>query len=261
MTAPAIRTVIVDDEPAARGALRSLLAGEPDIEVIAELGDGASALEVIRTESPDLLFLDIQMPEMDGFTLLRRLQSSSLPVTVFVTAYDQYALRAFDAEAIDYLLKPFSDERFHQSLARARQQIQLGRVGELSQELRRLLARTERAAEKPGFVSRLTVKTDGRITVVPVSDIDWLEAEGDFVKVRCGRTSHLMRETMKDVESMIDPGRFVRIHRSTIVNVDRIKEMQPYFKDDYVIILQDGSRLRLSRRYKTRLEAALGSRF
>ena len=253
-----IRCVIVDDEPAARGALRSLLAGELDIEIAGELADGESALAFIREEAPDLLFLDIQMPEMDGFSVLRQLDPAKMPVIVFVTAYDQYALQAFDAEAIDYLLKPFSDERFQQALARARRQIQNGLLGTLSEELRRVLSRTGTPDQ---YRSRLVIKSDGRSTIIPVADVDWLEADGDVVKVHTTRAAHVLRETMKELESQLDPGHFVRIHRSTIVNVDRIKELQPYFKGDHVVLLSNGARLKLSRRFKNRLEAVLGHSF
>jgi two-component system LytT family response regulator len=254
-----IRCLIVDDEPAARGALRSLLAEEADVEIVGELADGESALSFIRKEGPDLLFLDIQMPEMDGFSVLRQLEPSRMPVIVFVTAYDQYALRAFDSEAMDYLLKPFSDERFQQAMGRARRQILAGRIGALSDELRRVLNRTDTGEDAGEYRSRLVIKSDGRITIIPVADVDWLEADGDVVKVHTARrASYLLRETMKDLESQLDPGIFVRIHRSTIINVDRIKELEPYFKGDYVVLLSDGTRLKLSRRFKDRLEGLLG---
>jgi two-component system, LytTR family, response regulator len=256
-----IRCLIVDDEPAARGALRSLLEQEPDIEIAGELADGETALRFLRKSPADLLFLDIQMPEMNGFDMLRELDGASVPVIVFVTAYDQYALRAFDSEAVDYLLKPFSDERFHQALARARRQIRSGRIGSLSDQLRRLLARTA-PSEVPGeYRSRLLIKHEGRITILPLAEVDWLEADGDLVKVHAGTRTFPVRETMKELESQIDPARFVRIHRSTIISVDRIKEMQPYFKGDYVVILRDGTNLKLSRRFKGDLEKALGRNF
>jgi two-component system LytT family response regulator len=254
-----IRTLIVDDEPAARGALRTLLVQEPDVDIAGEAGDGDSALPMIRSGGIDLLFLDIQMPEMDGFAMLRRLDPADLPVVVFVTAYDQYALRAFDSEAMDYLLKPFSDERFHQAMARARRQIQNGRIGALSDQLLQVLNRGEPAGEPGEYRSRLLIKTEGRMTIIPVDDVDWLEADGDVVKVHtCRRAAYLLRETMKDLEAQLDPGQFVRIHRSTIINVDRIKELQPYFKGDYMVILSDGSKLKLSRRFRHRLEGLLG---
>jgi two-component system LytT family response regulator len=253
-----IRSLIVDDEPAARGALRTLLAQEADIEIVGEMADGESALAFIRKEGADLLFLDIQMPEMDGFAMLRQLDPAAMPVVVFVTAYDQYALRAFDSEAMDYLLKPFSDERFHQAMARARRQIQNGRAGHLSEELLRVINRAA-LLERVEYRSRLVIKSDGRMTIIPVADVDWLEADGDVVKVHTSRrAAYVLRETMKELELQLDPGQFVRIHRSTIINVDRIKELQPWFKGDYVVILSDGARLKLSRRFKDRLESLLG---
>ena len=256
-----IRCLIVDDEPAARGALRSLLTPEPDIEIIAELADGDAALKFLRKSPADLLFLDIQMPEMDGFEVLRQLDDGALPVIVFVTAYDQYALRAFDSEAVDYLLKPYSDERFHQALARARREIGSGRIGTLSEQLRRLLNRTAQSEPSGDYLSRLLIKTDGRIAVVPLDEVDWLEADGDLVKVHAGRNTWELRETMKEIESKLDPARFVRIHRSTILSVDRIRELQPWFKGDYVVVLKDGTKLKLSRRFRSLLEKALGRSF
>ena len=256
-----IRCLIVDDEPAARGALRALLQAEPDIEIAGELADGETALKFLRKSPVDLLFLDIQMPEMDGFELLRRLDGAELPVIIFVTAYDQYALRAFDSEAVDYLLKPYSDERFHQALARARRQVRSGRIGSVSDQLRRLLNRTSAPESSGEYRSRLLIKNDGRITILPMAEVDWLEADGDMVKVHAGARTFQVRDTMKELESQIDPGRFVRIHRSTIISVDRIKELQPYFKGDYVVVLRDGTSLKLSRRFKSELEKALGRSF
>ena len=256
-----IRCLIVDDEPAARGALRSLLETEPDIEIAAELADGEAALKFLRKSPVDLLFLDIQMPEMDGFEMLRQLNGDTMPVVVFVTAYDQYALRAFESEAVDYLLKPYSDERFHQALGRARRQIRSGRIGSLSEQLRRLLARTAAPEPTGEYRSRLLIKNDGRITILPLAEVDWLEADGDLVKVHAGSRTLQVRETMKELEAQIDPNRFVRIHRSTIISVDRIKELQPYFKGDYVVVLRDGTNLKLSRRFKSELEKVLGRSF
>jgi two-component system LytT family response regulator len=259
MTGDRIRALIVDDEPAARGALRTLLAGEPDIEIAGEMADGASALAFLRTGEADLLFLDVQMPEMDGFTLLRQLDQRQMPVVIFVTAYDQYALRAFDTEAMDYLLKPYSDERFQQALARARREIRQGRIGQLTDQVLRVLTRTAPPEPAGEYRARLVIKQDGRMTVIPVADVDWLEADGDTVRVHTTRrAAYLLREPLKDLELLLDPAQFVRIHRSTIINVDRIKELQPYFKGDYIVILSDGTRLKLSRRFRDRLEAVLG---
>jgi two-component system LytT family response regulator len=192
---------------------------------------------------------------------LRRLDGSNIPVIIFVTAYDQYALRAFDSDAVDYLLKPYSDERFHQALARARRQVKSGRIGSVSEQLRRLLNRTAVPVPAGEYRSRLLIKSDGRITILPLAVVDWLVAVCDLVKVHAGTRTFPVRETMKELESQIDPGRFVRIHRSTIISVDRIKELQPYFKGDYVVVLRDGTNLKLSRRFKRELEKVLGRSF
>jgi two-component system LytT family response regulator len=259
-----IRTVIVDDEPAARAAISSLLAGDPEVNLVGECADGRSALQAIRDGAPDLLFLDVQMPEMDGFTLLRELDPAELPVVVFVTAYDQYALRAFEVHALDYLLKPFDDARFREALGRAKQQVRQGKLDALSRQILALLDGMGRAAanERDGqYLKRLVIKSGGRVAILAVRDIDWIEAEGDYVKIHAGRAWHLLRETMKRLEVQFDPARFVRIHRSTIVNVERIKELQPYFRGEHVVILHDGTNLKLSRGYKEHLEAALGRSF
>ena len=261
---PRIRALVVDDEPAARAAIRALLADDTDIQIVGECADGRTALDAIRGEAPDLLFLDIQMPEMDGFTLLRRLDPAEIPVVLFVTAYDQYALRAFEVHALDYLLKPFDDERFRKAVARAKQQVRQGKLGALSGQLAALLegiGRPPVVTSNGQYLKRLAIKAGGRVSILGVKDIDWIEAEGDYVKIHAGRAWHLLRETMKHLETQFDPARFVRIHRSTIVNVERIKELQPYFRGEYVVILQDGTSLKLSRGYKERLEAALGRSF
>lgn len=259
-----IRTLIVDDEPAARAAISSLLADDPEVNLVGECADGRSALRAIRDDAPDLLFLDVQMPEMDGFTLLRELDPADLPIVVFVTAYDQYALRAFEVHALDYLLKPFDDARFREALARAKQQVRQGKLSAISQQLLALLdgaGRPPAAAREGQYLKRLVIKSGGRVTILAVRDIDWIEAEGDYVKIHAGRAWHLLRETMKHLETHFDPARFVRIHRSTIVNVERIKELQPYFRGEYVVILHDGTSLKLSRGYKDHLEAAVGRTF
>lgn len=259
-----IRTLIIDDEPAARAAIQTLLADDPEVSVVGECTDGRSALQAIHDDAPDLLFLDVQMPEMDGFALLRQLDPSELPVVVFVTAYDQYALKAFEVHALDYLLKPFDDHRFRESLVRAKQQVRQGRLGALSQEILSLLDGVGQppAADRDGqYLKRLVIKSGGRVAILGVKDIDWIEAQGDFVRIHAGRAWHLLRETMKRLEKQFDPARFVRIHRSTIVNVERIKELQPYFRGEYVVILHDGTDLKLSRGYKEHLEAVLGRSF
>jgi two-component system, LytTR family, response regulator len=264
----AIRALIVDDEPAARDAIRSLLAGDADIHIVGECADGRTALRAIASTAPELLFLDVQMPEMDGFTMLRQLDPARLPVVVFVTAFDQYALRAFDVHAADYLLKPFDDDRFRDAVSRAKQNVRAGQLGRLSEELRALLdgvipggAAPRSAAPGGPYLKRLVIKSGGRVTLLNVRDIDWIEAEGDYVKIHVAKAWHLLRETMKRLEAQFDPARFVRIHRSTIVNVERIKELQPYFRGEYVVILHDGKSLKLSRGYKEHLESVLGRKF
>jgi two-component system, LytTR family, response regulator len=265
---PGIRALIVDDEPAAREAIRALLAGDTDIHIVGECADGHTALRAIANTSPELLFLDVQMPEMDGFAMLRQLDPARLPVVVFVTAFDQYALRAFDVHATDYLLKPFDDDRFRDAVSRAKQSVRAGQLGRLSEELRALLDGVSPSAPAPRtaapggpYLKRLVIKSGGRVTLLNVRDIDWIEAEGDYVKIHVGKAWHLLRETMKRLEAQFDPARFIRIHRSTIVNVERIKELQPYFRGEYVVILQDGKSLKLSRGYKEHLESVLGRKF
>ncbi len=260
MSAPPIRALIVDDEPAARKAIRGLLAGDPDIRVDGECPDGRSALAAIRDGAPDLLFLDIQMPELDGFEMLRRVEPARLPVVVFVTAYDQYALQAFEAHALDYVLKPFDDERFRQAVVRAKDQVRQRRLGALGEQLVAMLHGASAAPPGPagGWLQRLPIKADGRIAIVELDTVDWLESDGDYVRIHAGGKRHLLRETMKHLEARLDPARFVRIHRSTIVNVARIRELQPYFRGEYVVLLRDGARLKLSRGCRPRLEAVLG---
>lgn len=269
-----IRTLIVDDEPAARQGIRHLLARDPEIHVMGECADGKSAARAILDDAPDLLFLDVQMPGQDGFALLREVGPGRVPAVVFVTAYDQYALRAFEVHAVDYLLKPFDDERFREALARAKHQIRQGELAGLRERLLALLdaplaaggaGAAHRAGALPphtppadGWLRRLAIKSGGRVTILSVKDIDWVEAEGDYVKIHVGKQWHLLRETMKRLESQLDPSRFVRVHRSTIVNVERIRELQPYFRGEYVVLLHDGTSLKLSRGYKEHLEGALG---
>jgi len=270
MSADPIRTLIVDDEPAARAALRALLANDPEISVVGEASDGGAALRRIERDSPDLVFLDVQMPGLDGFGVLNGLESPEQLVVVFVTAYDQYALRAFDVHAVDYLLKPFGDERFRAALARAKREVRQRRLGTASDRLVALLddlgrrgrgGERSEAAPTKGYTRRLVIKSGGRVTVLAVRDIDWIEAEGDYVKLHSGKQAHLLRDTMRHLEAELDPSRFARIHRSTFVNVERIKELQPYFRGEYIVVLQDGTQLKLSRSYKEQLEAALGRSF
>jgi two-component system LytT family response regulator len=253
-----IRTLIVDDEPLARERIRALLEDQVDIDVIGECTDGREAITCIREQRPDLLFLDVQMPLTDGFGVLDAISSERLPAVIFVTAYDQYALRAFDVHALDYLLKPFDRERFQKAVARARRQIRRERTGDIDERLRALIKdiKTESKA-----LERLVVKAAGRVVFLKTEEIDWIEAAGNYVRLHAGRESHLLRETMNALEAKLDPNKFLRIHRSTIINIERIKELHPLFRGEHVVILQDGTRLTLGRVYRDKLQELLGNSF
>jgi two-component system, LytTR family, response regulator len=244
-----IRTLIVDDEPLARERVKRFLRDEKDIEILGECGNGAAAVKSIKSEKPDLVFLDIQMPEKNGFEVIKALNGSALPTVVFITAYDQYALQAFDVHALDYLLKPFNRERFQKALGRAREQIEHRRRGDMDE---RLVSLIENIGAEKKYLERLVVKSVGRVFFLKTSEIDWIEAAGNYLKLHVGRESHMIRETMNGIEGKLDPAKFVRIHRSTVVNIDRIKELHPMFSGDYSAILRDGTELALSRNYRER---------
>ncbi len=247
-----VRVLIVDDEELARQRLQRLLAAEHDVEIIGEASDGVQAVDSIRRLMPDLVFLDVQMPEVDGFAVLERLRPRPAPAIIFVTAHDDYALRAFDVHAVDYLRKPFDAARFKEAFSRARQRLAGSGAEDQARKIDALLAQVE--SQPPRSRERLMVRTDGRLYFVRIDDIDWIEAAGNYVKLHVGRETHLMRETMMGIEKMLDPTRFLRIHRSAIVNLDRVREMQPWFSGEYTVILRDGTQLRLSRVYRERLE-------
>ncbi len=250
-----IRTLIVDDEPLARDRIRGLLSREPDIEVIAECRDGLEAVTTIRRERPALVFLDVQIPELDGFGVVRSLEDS-MPVTVFVTAYDQYALQAFEVHAVDYLLKPFDEERFRKALDRARAAVG-ARNGD-SGVNEKLLALLADLKAPQGHAERIVVKNAGRLFFLRSDEIDWVESSGNYVNLHVGHESHLLRETMAGIESRLDPALFIRIHRTAIVKIDQIKELHPLFHGEYEVVLRDGTRLTLSRGYRDRLQGLLG---
>ena len=253
-----IKAIIVDDEPLARRNLRVLLRNDPDIELIKECSNGAEAVVSIRAVAPDLVFLDVQMPEMDGFEALEHLAGEPLPVIIFVTAYDQYALKAFEVSALDYLLKPFDDARFHKALAQAKRQIEQQDASELGKKLLTLLGTREAKADTPRYITRLMVKTAGRVLFLRIDEIDWIEAYDNYVRLHLSGKAHLLRQTMNELEAALNPEQFARIHRSTIVNLDRIKEMYPHFNGDYLVRLHDGTELKLSRSRKEWLEQRLG---
>lgn len=249
-----VRVLLVDDEPLARTMLREMLKDDPNTEIIGESVNGREALEAIRQLSPDLIFLDVQMPDLGGFDVLAAL-GKQIPNVIFVTAYDQYAVRAFEVNALDYLLKPFDKERFDTAWQRAKAQIMRERNGGTDQ---RILALLEELKAGNKYLERLVIKGGGRIYFLETEEIDWIEAEGNYVSVHSGKKSHLLRETISSLESKLDPKKFVRIHRSSIVRLDRIQELQPWFHGEYRIILQDGTQLTLSRNHRDNLQEALG---
>jgi two-component system LytT family response regulator len=278
-----MRVLIVDDEPIARRRISRLLKAEEDVEVVDEVGSGTDAVAAIRERRPDMVFLDVQMPDMDGFGVVASLGAESMPAIVFVTAYNEYAVKAFDVNAVDYILKPFDPERFRAAFQRARSQLEQRNSAEAGRRIKQLLEEVlgeERAqaiatsvagattangagnghaaapvnVPRARYLDRLMVKHDGRVFFLKVSDVDWFEASGNYVRVHVGRGSHLIRETMHGIEAQLEPNQFARIHRAVIVNLDRIRELQPWFAGDYIVILRDGRQLKLSRTYREALQ-------
>jgi two-component system LytT family response regulator len=253
-------TLIVDDEPLARRNIRLLLNDDPEIEIVGEAASGREALALIKKHSPDLVFLDIQMPELDGFGVLESIDAERLPAIVFVTAFDQYALKAFEFHALDYLLKPFDDARFEKALRQAKHTVGQRELKDLSQRLMALLAGREGnvvPSQQPQYLSRLLIKSAGRVFFLKTDEIDYVQAEDYYVKLHVGRKGHLLRETMNEMEAKLDPARFLRIHRSTIVNVERIRELQQHFNGEYIVVLHDGSEHKLSRSRREQLQTLL----
>lgn len=251
-----LRALIVDDEALARTALLRLLKRERDVTVIGQCEDGESAVQTIRQAQPEIVFLDVQMPEMDGFQVVEAVGAERMPVTIFVTAFDRYAIRAFDANAVDYLLKPFAPDRLTRALARARERC-LGRQDkEAAQRLFSLLD----SRLQSDYAQRLAVATGGRIMFVPVADIDWIEAEGNYARLHVSRKAFEVRETLQALMEKLDPREFIRIHRSTIVNARRIREVQPWFQGSHIVVLQSGEELRMSRYQRDAVDRLLGKR-
>ena len=274
-----MRVLIVDDEALARQRVRRLLQNEADVEVVGEAGTGREAVTMINDLNPDLVCLDVQMPELDGFGVLQELDGGNVPMVLFVTAYDEHAQRAFDVHAVDYVLKPVDADRFRAAFDRARTQrahaAAAERLGELLATVRRLAdggaasadAGAGAAAAGNGvngaatngrYASRILVKHDGRMFFVKTTEIDWIEADRNYVKLHVGKAAHTIRDRISHLEETLDPRLFARIHRSTIVNLNRVREMQQWFSGDYVVILEDGTRLRLSRHYRDRVEKQVG---
>ena len=253
-----IRALIVDDEPLAREKIRTLLAGDPEIEVVGECAGGRDAVNAIREHTPDLLFLDIQMPELDGFGVLQQIGRERIPVIVFVTAYDEYALKAFEVHALDYLLKPFDRDRFETALGRAKKQVRSQQTDDLNERVVSLLTQLQERSEGD-WLERLVVKTSGRIYFVSVDEIDWIEAAGNYVELHVGSRSHLVRMTMKGLEQRLDPRKFVRVHRSAIINIRRIREIQPWFSGEYLVVLEGGAKVNTAQSYRPALRTLLGN--
>lgn len=257
MTAAAkIRTLIVDDEPLARRKIRRMLARDPEVEILDDCANGREAIATISANNPDLVFLDVQMPEIDGFDVLESIPPAGLPFVIFVTAYDQYALRAFEVSAVDYLVKPFDRRRFEKALQRAKTRLSAERGSDLNQQT---LALLEELKARSSHVERLVVKAGGRAFFLKTEEIDWIEAEGKYVRLHLGKESYLLREAIGSLEGQLDPKKFPRIHRSTIVNIERVRELQPWFHNEYRVILKDGTELMLSRSCRKRLGELLGS--
>jgi two-component system, LytTR family, response regulator len=290
-----VRVLIVDDEALARQRVRRLLQNEADVEVVGEAESGHEAVTMIRDLQPDLVCLDVQMPGLDGFGVLGEIDGGHVPMVLFVTAYDEHAQRAFDVHAVDYVLKPVDAERFRAAFEKARKQranaVAAERLGELLETVRRLAdgsggeardgaalaglaagalggaggtataappATNGTAGANGRYASRILVKQDGRMFFVKTTEIDWIEADRNYVRLHVGKTAHTIRERISHLEETLDPRLFARIHRSTIVNLNRVREMQQWFSGDYVVILEDGTRLRLSRHYRDRVEKQVG---
>lgn len=270
MTTRPVRVLIVDDEPLARQRIEDLLAREPNVEIVGTADTGSAAIDAIRSLHPDLLFLDVQMPGKTGLEVARAIGPDSMPATIFVTAYDSHALQAFDLAALDYLVKPFDDERFEQAFRRARRIAELEQTGKLHERLRALLGEEqaagtqapsgEAATRHVRFLDRIAVESKGKVRFVPVDDVDYIAASGPYAEIVVGGRKHVIRETMQTLEERLDPSRFMRVHRSAIVQLDRVDTLLRGAGGDYEIQLKDGTRLRVSRSRRDELAERLGMR-
>jgi two-component system LytT family response regulator len=252
-----IAALIVDDEPLARKFVRRMLEKHSAVEIVGECGNGNEAATAIKEKKPDLVFLDVQMPEMDGFTTLETLSAQSLPQIVFVTAYEQYAIRAFEIYALDYLLKPFDQPRFDKAMTRVYEK-NVDRE-QANTERKQIAALLENVSQKSPYLERLVVKTGGRIIFLKTSEIDWIQADDKYAHLHTGNKSHLVRQTLGALEAQLDPQKFIRIHRSAIVHIERIQELQPMFAGEHTVVLENGTKLTLSRSYKNKLFEILGN--
>jgi len=255
MTSPKIRVVIADDELLARKFIRRMLKQDPEAEIVAECSNGAEAVATIRKEKPDLVFLDVQMPEMDGFAVLDAVRLDHLPEIVFTTAYESYAIRAFELHALDYLLKPFDQVRFKAALKYAKERFHSQHEEDKRLQVGSLL---ESIRAQQEYLDRIIIRADGRITFLHTREIDWIEADDKYVHLHTGKGARMVRQTLSTMEEELDPKKFIRVHRSAIVNLDRIKELQPLFNGEHSLILENGAKLTLSRKYRDKLFELLG---
>lgn len=249
-----MRVLIADDEPLARTRIKVLLADAPDVTIVGECANGREAADSIRAHAPDVVFLDIQMPELDGFGVLQQAGDTPLPAIIFVTAFDQFAVRAFEVHALDYILKPFDRDRFNRALQRARDHVARGQAAITHAQIRALLADLRPQERRD---ERILIKSSGKGILIATSEIDWVESAGNYVTIHAGGQGHLLRETMKSMEQRLDRQAFRRIHRNIIVNINRIKELHAMGKGEYVLKLRDGTRLSVSRRFRHNLDGAL----
>src|SRR5215472_369664 len=250
-----LRALIADDEALARRLIRRMLKDDHDVEIVGECSNGKEAVPMIRKENPDIVFLDVQMPEMDGFAVLASIGTERLPEIIFTTAYEQYAIRAFELHALDYLLKPFDQARFKDAIKYAKERFRSGRQSDGRMQISALL---ENVKNKRQYLERLVIKAGGRITFLRTNEINWIEADDKYVHLHTSKAKPMVRQTLSAMEAQLDPARFRRVHRSAIVNVERIAELQPLFSGEHSILLQDGTRLTLSRNYRDKLFDLLG---
>ena len=257
-----IRALLVDDEPIARRGIRQQLQSEKDVEIIGECSNGQEAVAAIRQQDPDLVFLDVQMPLLNGFGVVEAIGVEHLPAVVFVTAYDEHAIRAFEVNALDYLLKPIDHQRFQKTLSRVRDQLHQSNGKQLRKQLTELLTHLDRAQQPTAesqFLERVVIRENERVLILPVNEIDWINSHGNYIQIHTRGRPHLQRETMDGIERKLDPQKFVRLRRSTIVNIEQVKELKPLFNGEYAVMLKNGPELTSSRRYRKRLDVLLRS--
>ena len=250
-----IRVLIVDDESLARKFIRRMLKDDQEVEIVGECRNGKDAVTMIARQNPDLVFLDVQMPEMDGFSVLEAVGVERLPEIIFTTAYEQYAIRAFELHALDYLLKPFDQSRFSDTMSHAKERLHYRQLDDGRLQIGALLENVRRRAQ---YLDRLIIKAGGRIRFVKTDDISWIEADDKYVHLHVGKSAQMVRQTLGAMETQLDPAKFLRIHRSAIVNIERIQELQPMFSGEHAVVMEDGTRLTLSRKYKDKLFELLG---